>query len=554
MEINSGLQQLLSALGSALLNSFWQMGLLWLLVLITVKLFPRLSPSPVNTISFVALMIGFLAFVGTCLLSLMQTNDTYSILTWIHLDHFHSFTRYSGILYLALLAIPLFKLLFGIGNIYSLKNIGTTRVPGHYKLFVADMALYLGIKRKVKIMASSVAASPFTTGFLKPVILIPFSLLNQLSTQEVEAIILHELAHIKRNDFLQNIMIQVILTILYFNPFAKMLANLAQTECEKSADHWVTRFEYNHFMYAGLLLQLAQQSMIEKNKLAIQITGKQTPLLERVEWIFGQKKRQLIPVKKITFLLLVIAAALFISGNKRGSIVENPLAHSEYSPVVSISYNTVNNNKESSKATQSAATARTPKRKIVAENKSIQKTMDVKDEEPVQKEQPPRMANFVRNAIDIIPQLTPKEEENIQRVLKTSQKIMIRSNWDLIENALAETMTSADKSTIKEAYFKKMQASDWTRQANELRLRYQHINWNDVNDKLSGAIHLMLLDSLIARYNQAGSDLIVYEKRMNKDSTLTLKIQKEYLNEKMLIYLNIIKELDSLGRKKVVEL
>lgn len=180
--------------------------------------------------------------------------------------------------------------------------------------------------------------------------------------------------------------------------------------------------------------------------------------------------------------------------------------------------------------------------------------MDVKDEEPVQKEQPPRMANFVRNAIDIIPQLTPKEEENIQRVLKTSQKIMIRSNWDLIENALAETMTSADKSTIKEAYFKKMQASDWTRQANELRLRYQHINWNDVNDKLSGAIHLMLLDSLIARYNQAGSDLIVYEKRMNKDSTLTLKIQKEYLNEKMLIYLNIIKELDSLGRKKVVEL
>jgi len=71
MEINSGLQQLLSALGSALLNSFWQMGLLWLLVLITVKLFPRLSPSSVNTISFVALMIGFLAFVGTCLLSLM---------------------------------------------------------------------------------------------------------------------------------------------------------------------------------------------------------------------------------------------------------------------------------------------------------------------------------------------------------------------------------------------------------------------------------------------------------------------------------------------------
>ena len=65
---------------------------------------------------------------------------------------------------------------------------------------VQQLAEQLEIKRKVQVWVSRYIDTPMIIGFLKPTILIPLASINQLSVKQLEAILLHELAHIKRND------------------------------------------------------------------------------------------------------------------------------------------------------------------------------------------------------------------------------------------------------------------------------------------------------------------------------------------------------------------
>ena len=59
--------------------------------------------------------------------------------------------------------------------------------------------------------------SPITFGWLTPIILLPVAICNQLSTDEIETILLHEIAHIIRNDYLANLIISLNQIILIFN-------------------------------------------------------------------------------------------------------------------------------------------------------------------------------------------------------------------------------------------------------------------------------------------------------------------------------------------------
>ena len=63
---------------------------------------------------------------------------------------------------------------------------------------------------------------PCMIGFFKPIILLPITLTTYLSATEIEAILLHELSHIKRNDYLLNMIQQLITVLLFFNPFAQL--------------------------------------------------------------------------------------------------------------------------------------------------------------------------------------------------------------------------------------------------------------------------------------------------------------------------------------------
>ena len=81
----------------------------------------------------------------------------------------------------------------------------------------------MGIRPAVSAWLSSKVDVPLTLGHLKPVILLPVAMINHLTPQQVEAILVHELAHIRRHDYLLHLAVTALEGFFFFNPFARLL-------------------------------------------------------------------------------------------------------------------------------------------------------------------------------------------------------------------------------------------------------------------------------------------------------------------------------------------
>lgn len=136
---------------------------------------------------------------------------------------------------------------------------GLSKPPLDIRLYITNTAFHLGIKKKVSVWLSKHIEVPSVTGFLNPIILLPFSIINNLSSEQINAILVHELAHIKRNDYLLNFIQSFLELILFFNPFAIFLSNSAKKERENCCDDWVLTYQFNTLEYAKALLTLEEQ-------------------------------------------------------------------------------------------------------------------------------------------------------------------------------------------------------------------------------------------------------------------------------------------------------
>jgi len=126
------------------------------------------------------------------------------------------------------------------------------------KVFTGIKANEFGIRRKVSLWYSNAINTPLTFGSLKPVILLPLALVNNLTVAETETLIIHELAHIKSNDYFLNWLLIICETIFFFNPFIKVLSARIRLEREKNCDTQVLQFNYPALGYAETLLRTAR--------------------------------------------------------------------------------------------------------------------------------------------------------------------------------------------------------------------------------------------------------------------------------------------------------
>src|SRR6185503_12797282 len=132
-----------------------------------------------------------------------------------------------------------------------------------------------------------------------------------LSQEEIEAILLHELAHIKRNDYLVNMMQQVIAIILFFNPCAQLINKIINEERENCCDDLVVKATAEPIIYAKALFKL-EQTRQNDWKLALAATGKKYQLLNRIERIMKTKKQMpsLRPTLLATLILTMAVGAM----------------------------------------------------------------------------------------------------------------------------------------------------------------------------------------------------------------------------------------------------
>lgn len=323
----------LQALGYSIANSLWQMALLWLLyLLVTAVLKPSAAHKYLLAVSLQ--FIGFLWFIFT----LQFYHNQYSRLLPVEGSGLDSKTiatlvpqgqgirsqviewmlrgeqllPYLSVAYLLLMVVLCTRWVIGYRYTLQIKQQGLSKIPVDWRLFVKNTAQQLGIKREISIFLSEKISTPLTVGFLKPLILVPIASINHLTVSQLEAVILHEMAHIKRYDYLVNIMLSLAEISLFFNPFTQLMAKQIRKERENSCDDWVLQFQYSAATYAEALLRIAQLQATPAFAMAAKGSN-ENELLTRVKRMIGGRdqvfnyRRQLFAFLLVTGILSSIA-------------------------------------------------------------------------------------------------------------------------------------------------------------------------------------------------------------------------------------------------------
>ncbi len=113
---------------------------------------------------------------------------------------------------------------------------GVSPVPAGLAAAFLDLAKRCGVRRPVRLLASVRVAVPLTAGWLRPVILFPASLLSGLPSGQIEALLAHELAHIRRMDYAVNLLQTALETLLFYHPAVWWTGRIIRQEREYACD------------------------------------------------------------------------------------------------------------------------------------------------------------------------------------------------------------------------------------------------------------------------------------------------------------------------------
>ncbi|MBX3253524.1 MAG: M56 family metallopeptidase [Chitinophagaceae bacterium] len=318
----------LLALGWTIASSLWQTALLWMLYQVIINANGKMSPAARHNLALAGIVCAF-GWFGTTLSykyhELQQlfsvtnnpspivatanaTADTGGFMFTSLLNQYLPYISASYLLVLALLAVRLIKAYF---YTQTLKTKGLLEIDEYWSHKVERYIGYLHIHKKVSIYISSYIDVPATLNYFKPVILLPVAAFTQLTPQQVESVILHELAHIKRNDYLINILVSVIETILFFNPFVHLLGKSLKKEREHCCDDFVLHFRFDPHSYASALLSLEKLRIHSTPVGALAATGNSRQLLGRIKRIMNVHNTGFNYGQKL--LVLLVTACILIS-------------------------------------------------------------------------------------------------------------------------------------------------------------------------------------------------------------------------------------------------
>jgi len=529
-----GQSNFLQALGWAVLNSLWQMAFLWVIYQVISGIYKTARSSQKSYLATSLIIIGFTWFVYT-FFSIFTATTTVSHSDFIIANGNERLNQWlstmlpiASIAYLVLLMLPLFYFLRNYRYVQTIRREGLHKIDVEWRIFVRNVAARMGIKKPVHIWLSDIVTSPVTIGYIKPVVLLPIAAINQLSTQQIEAVLLHELAHIRRYDYFINLIIRFIQTLLYFNPFVKSLVKAVEIEREKSCDEMVIQFQYDPHGYATALLMLEKINYLPK-PLAVAASGKKGDLLYRIECLLGVQKKQAISFNKIAGLfaglLCFIAVNAFFIASRPGKNVDGVASLQNISsPFLFFSDNEAQEKNVKTVPTQSneIATASIINHAHFAQTPVTKESLKERVAFlPVRNELPANpmlysYVNFIEPApgVPAIKELKDYQEEQVKEALAASRIVLEQKQWKDVENKIADALTTSEKDALKCQYEAELSKVDWTKMKQKLSMAYDKIDWNTVNDNLNSALVEIKIDSVQQLYTVALNELSTIQKQL----------------------------------------
>jgi beta-lactamase regulating signal transducer with metallopeptidase domain len=190
-----------------------------------------------------------------------------------------------------LLGVGIFSLRLTYAWLYTqrLKLYMARAMDGKWEEALHRLCEQLQVRRPIRLLESTIVGVPTVIGWLRPVVLLPVSAVTGLSWIQLEALIAHELAHIRRHDYLINLLQAVIETLLFYHPAVWWVSRRIRQEREHCCDDLAVTVCGNALTYARALLEM-EQLRAAGPQLAMAVNG--GLLMNRIQRLLGMQTQQ----------------------------------------------------------------------------------------------------------------------------------------------------------------------------------------------------------------------------------------------------------------------
>ena len=267
---------MINMLGSALVNFIWQGAVVGISTAGLLRLLRNGSPGARYTVAMTGLLACFAAPLfdllngvaagvtgaaavdpsGQVQLSVMSDLNLFRLLQWWPWMQDHMV----GIVTVWAVAVLLlsFRMVMGLAWIWRATGLTQSRSNPLWQARLDRLAVCAGIKRPVVLRESDAMASPAVAGWWRPVVLLPAALMSGMPPDLLEALLAHEVAHIKRMDYMLNLAQSVVEILLFYHPAVWWISRQVRIEREQIADDLAASWTGDPHRLAVALSQLEQ--------------------------------------------------------------------------------------------------------------------------------------------------------------------------------------------------------------------------------------------------------------------------------------------------------
>jgi GWxTD domain-containing protein len=215
-----------------------------------------------------------------------------------------------------------------------LRRRGVCCASERWQKHLAGLSARLRLSRPVELLESCLVDAPLVLGHFRPLILLPIGLLTRLPAGQIEAILLHELAHIRRCDYLVNVLQRAVEGLLFYHPAVWWVSRVIRAERENCCDDVVVAMSGDAPEYAAALAALEQDRWSAREP-AVAATG--GSLVKRIRRLLHPKGPNGAWTPLLAAVVLMASAALTLAAwpaapPPQGSAAQAKTGHAESSP------------------------------------------------------------------------------------------------------------------------------------------------------------------------------------------------------------------------------
>jgi beta-lactamase regulating signal transducer with metallopeptidase domain len=196
--------------------------------------------------------------------------------------------------------------------VQQLKAEGIRLTEARIQDMFRRIAHRLHIRSTVHLFESVRVSTPVVIGFIKPVVLLPVGLATGLTTKQIEAIIAHELAHVKRCDYLINLLQSLVEVVYFFHPALWWVSSRVRIEREHCCDDIAIAVCGDKLAFARALAEV--ETFRQSPALAMAFASKKGMMLQRVKRVLGvseKPQRRMSPNALVLLVLMVFGVSVY---------------------------------------------------------------------------------------------------------------------------------------------------------------------------------------------------------------------------------------------------